>query len=416
MKTTTLLWTPAVAEATGGSPATAPAAGNLSVEALAKRLNTSSPATNGKATPEKQSTGKPADQPQETSAETETEEPATTEATAATEETTENPETAEAAAEDTAEPTETEEATDTTEPSSRTEAVQAALDAVKEFGGDPSKINKKLLGRIHDVVDQRDTERNARLAAEEQVRELSGRLEQAGKPGGAPALNPAPFHPEVAKLDQQIAASQQVLNWAEATLDDAQAQGVNEVEVSDGKGGTVKYTLAQVRQFKASANSNLTQLNARKETRVARLQEEHVTQVKAAQKEANTRYAWTKNEKSPEFQEAVSILREVPEITLRATWPLDVADMVAGRMARLNGSKTVKPAEALGKPLAGKPKGGTKPPPVVTAPGAAAPRVEAGQKEVQEAEKRFKQTGRVADYEKLVAARGRARQAARTKN
>lgn len=408
MKSNTLFRSPAAAE--GSAPKAAEAAapgGNLSTADLAKRLRPN-PAASPTAKPEGAQQAAPEGEAAPNEGTPEVTPPAAGAEGAATAE-------GEPAAPEGEQPEGVGEATETPEQAEpaegdpnaeqhaeRAQLVTDIIEAIKAVGGDPKLVNKKLVTRIHSIADQRDTERNERLRLAEQNQQLAEQLKQAAQTPGVPQMNGATFHPDIAKLDANINAAQQVIEWAESNPDGA--------EVPDGKGGTLSYDAAQVRQFKAKATADMARLSASRESKAQQIQQDYNAKRSEAVKTAQARFPWTKQQNSPEYQEVVSLIRDVPELQLRPDWPLLTAYMVEGRKAIEAKGKT--PMKTVGAPLTGKPPGSRVPPAVVAAPASGAPKVDAAQAEVKRLEKEFKDSGGKQEvYAKLLAARTRAKAA-----
>lgn len=96
---------------------------------------------------------------------------------------------------------------------------------VAEAGGDPGLLNQKIVKRFDALTALRYDAETRAEKAEQAAAEASARLEEATKAGPPTALNPAPFHPEIAQLDTQLADANGVLNWADDAMDAAKEAG-----------------------------------------------------------------------------------------------------------------------------------------------------------------------------------------------
>jgi hypothetical protein len=288
---------------------------------------------------------------------------------------------------------------------------------------DTPKAIKELTKRLHSVVDQRDSERQARLAIERQVAErTAANADSTQAPAAQQASNGS--HPALAAIDSQIQQTLSSLELADRHMEAVQAAQASGAEVPqhltlangqlwmDRAGKPVVVTPEQIRSYARQYQMQLSQLNARRETTLSSLHQ----QARAAEQEslrtAQQAYPWLGNRTAPEYQEAVALLRQRPGLRNDPQWPVIVGDYIAGKRAR---------EAAMRKPLLtpqaapmAKPRSNAAPPAVVTQPASvpASARPGTEQKAINEARERYHKTGSVRDRAALNALERRQRSAA----
>lgn len=214
------------------------------------------------------------------------------------------------------------------------------LDEVLASGDQPKAI-KALQKRLHSLVDQRDTERNARLEAERRLADRSQATEQT-----APTQDGLNGHPAVATIDQQIDQTLSTLELVERHLEavsQARAEGVdvpqfitlaNGQQWVDGQGRPVAVTPERAKQWLRQYENQLSQLNARRETTLVNLQQSLQATVQKNLTDAVRHYPWMKDKASAEYAEATTLLNQRPGLRMDPQWPLIVGDYIAGKRLR----------------------------------------------------------------------------------
>lgn len=286
------------------------------------------------------------------------------------------------------------------------EAAAAAGDAGEgEDDGQPpdrqAKVNAKMQKRIDRLTAQREELRaqNAELAERfgrenEELRQRLARYETA-RPQNDPVERAVAKSREVGEIDGQIEAYERFVDWA----GDNPEGGIWE---EDGKQHNLDGQ--SVKSLRSTAERELRRLAARRESRLESMRSQFQAKRDAAHAEAVRLYPWLSNKQSPEFQEALAILRERPELLQLPDVELRVGREVTGLRLEREALKKAKTAPKA-KPAAA-------PTPVVTTPSAAAPRQGSRPtNEVRAAEESYQQSGRVSDLSKLLAQRKLARQA-----
>jgi hypothetical protein len=272
---------------------------------------------------------------------------------------------------------------------------------------------KKLLKRIHKLVDQRDQERNerlalqARLAAVEQGRNgpsdaeaMEGRGQRTEDRGQQPQQQAGGDWvdrvPQVAKLNERLASLNEMVAWCRKNPDGG--------EVPDGKGGMVEIdaeTAARARENAEAERAELTAERAALRTQFRQRAEQDRQQFDAV---AKTEYPWTADESSPEFKEASVIFRVMPQLRDLPSARLAMADWYAGKKAR-----EAKAAAQQGKGKATvpatKPKPAAEPTPVGTGGSGKGGGARRGGDEVEVLAKKQRSSGRVSDLARVFAAK-----------
>lgn len=252
-----------------------------------------------------------------------------------------------------------------------------------------------LEARIPKLVDQRDTERNARLQAEERARQLEARLKDAPKAATSPAHAADPYdaHPDIAPLTEKLTQLDHNLDW----LYENPEGGI----VDQGNGQTLELTAEQVRKLRADAEKQRTNLAAQKAAKVERLRTTDEATTSQAFTQAETFYPWLKDDKSTEAQVAAVLEEKLPELKRRPEWPLLLADLASAATARLKArSAPAKPAASLTR------KPASTPAPVGAPNGhGGGPAKPSGQVKVQQSEENFAKRKDLSSLNELRKAR-----------
>ncbi|MBK8001722.1 MAG: hypothetical protein IPK15_24215 [Verrucomicrobia bacterium] len=278
-------------------------------------------------------------------------------------------------------------------------------------GGDEAEKAKRgekplrdLQKRVGKLTEQRDA---AREEVQEMRRELADLREQIQTAKPAPAAT----HPgdggfatdrTVKEIDETLGGVEAFLSWADENPDGG--------TFSDGA-KTYELTADEVKAYRRRCDREARTLSAKREARLETLRNDFDAKRQAAHAEAVRLYPWIEQKTSAEFQEALAVIRENPDVLKRPDFELVVARQVAGtRLEREALKKLAKPAAG-----AAKPRGGTTPPLVVTHSPSAAPRSSAPKAaEASAAEKQFVEAGKISgnDLSKLLAQRRQARREA----
>jgi len=270
----------------------------------------------------------------------------------------------------------------------------AAAIAEAKAGGNKGAAD--LLKRVHKLVDARDTERNGRLAAQQELETTRAELEQAksapAKPGGPVSADPVQGHPEVARLNQEIAAVDAYLEFADANPEGG--------ELPDGKGGKEFFDAAKIRNIRRNSEKLRQDLVAERATTAGAVKQAHAAAYQQFHGAALKLYPWIANPKSPESIDMQRMLGALPQLKTFPDHEVVLGDYIRGKQARLAAEKTAAtaPRRVVAK----------VPAKVVTAAPASAPRAKEGD-EVERAQKQFEKTGRGTDLAKSFAASRNAR-------
>jgi hypothetical protein len=202
---------------------------------------------------------------------------------------------------------------------------------------------------------------------------------------------------EILDIDGQVARFDQFAAWAE----DNPSGGT--WQEKDGK--SYELSAEDVRAYRLEAQRTARRLESRREARMESLRNEFKTAREKSYAQAVKLYPWIEQKSSPEFQEAVALLRANPELMRKPDFELVVARMVVGE--RLEREALKKTKLTNGKPT--RPPASTTPPPVVTQSPSAAPKADPGRQRTAAAEQAFQQSGRVSDLALVLAQRKAAR-------
>lgn len=254
-----------------------------------------------------------------------------------------------------------------------------------------------LQKRIPKLVDQRDTERNGRLSAEQRVTELETELETA-KTAETQDARPETrtAHPAVAKLNQSLGEVDGFIRLFKANPDG--------VEISDGEGGKVMLTPEEVSEHLDKLKDRRTELLAERKVTEQTVAENFRVEHSKFNTIAERVYPWMAKTDAPEQGRMKKILELVPELKRLPDYKLIVGHYVRGEAA------AVAELKAKGqKPVTRKAPAPTEPTKVATETpsGKAGPadEVSKAKKAVKDAEDQFKKSGKAADMTKLESAK-----------
>lgn len=269
------------------------------------------------------------------------------------------------------------------------------VEAIAELKGAGEQGKAKLLKRVHVVVDQRDTERMGRLAAERDNETLRAQVEQlaAGRQpeGAAVSEDPVANHPEVQKVAQSLATLDAYLDWAEQNPDGG--------EMADGKGGKTFIDAATVAKIKRNGERGRTELLVLKQSAESNVRQQHADASRQFHGQAVKLYPWLADTKSEQYAHMNKMFEALPGLK---SFP--DRELVIGRYMR--GLELERVATAAGNGN-GKAKRLVKiPARVVAELGELAPLSEENGDGAKE-QKQFEKTGRVKDLASSFAAKRR---------
>lgn len=231
---------------------------------------------------------------------------------------------------------------------------QEILDAIREAGVEPTQAAAvaKMAKRIKTLVDDRDRERNRRLE-----------LERAGQPNETqePEANRQQAEPPVNDAVQRIEAEIGKMRAALKTI----AQNPDGYEVKDNDGNVVQ-TLSpeQLNEIRLDAESKLAELNAEKRIVQRELQQKLESEREAATSLAVREYPWVNNKQAPEYQLAITELRQLGPVAAELRKSPAFA-LIVGRYIRGLQAEQAAAAQAAVRPAQGRPAQSRVPPAVV---------------------------------------------------
>lgn len=299
-------------------------------------------------------------------------------------------------------PSDETETTQTTEDTPAQSALPAELaDAIEIAKGDGKQGLAKVLVRLHKLVDQRDTERNARLASDERIAALELQVKEAKETAAAPnapsALN-GDRHPAVQEVAAQLDNVDHWLNWCFDNPDGG--------EIPDGKGGKINLDAAGVRTAQRGLDRQRSELVARKVNVEASVKEAFTSAYTTQHAVAQKTYPELFVKDSPDAKIAAEFLRVMPQLKQFPDYEVVIGRYLRGMKLELAQTKaatnggTKKPAPPREPtPVSTEAPGGTR---------SAERGASSGDKEVKEAEERYRKSGRTADLARLNAAKMRA--------
>jgi hypothetical protein len=275
-----------------------------------------------------------------------------------------------------------------------------AIEIAKAQDGGKGKAD--LLKRVAKVVDQRDTERNARLQAEEQNAQLRMELQQARENKPA-AQVPAGMHPEVAKVSQELATVDHWLGWCEEQLPRLQSGEIETVEAPDGKGGKLEVGLKDLAKTKRDLENMRQEVVARKVQAEQAVKAAFDAAYKQSHAAALTAFPQLKDPNSDFARRAQQFINAVPGLK-----QFPDHELVTGAFFQwLDQQEKPKPAV----PLIRKAAPSREPTRVsTTPPGSGADPTPEGEKKVKASTQQFQKSGSTRDLARTLTA---SRQASR---
>jgi hypothetical protein len=265
------------------------------------------------------------------------------------------------------------------------------------------KSQAKIVRRIHELADQRDRERNARLEAERQRDQALEQAAQAGRVPPQPLIpsqDPLNNSPEVKEITTALNQAERVISWAEENPDGGEVNGQ-------------AYSAEEIAQLKSHAERNRTELLAERAAVRSQLRSKLAEAEATFRHQAATIYPWMARPDALESKEVAAILQQLPQVKAFPNWPLVLGDYIAGRKAR----EAAMAARAAGKGQPGpspslrttKVPPAREPTPVVARSGATPTRTNGADREVEQAQKELESTGDVRALGRLFTAKRKAR-------
>lgn len=307
---------------------------------------------------------------------------------------------------DTAEPEAPESPPEPVEPPPADPVSSALAAELKPLVDDLKKAGAKgaleiLQKRIPKLVDQRDTERNARLAADEKVRALETEVAELRQQNAATTTATAAAttgqHPDVVAVVQKIA---NVDHWLTQLR-----QNPGGLEVPDGRGGKVELDADAVVEAIEKLREQRQELVAEKVAVQNRVNEAFKADYAMAHAAAEKRYPELFKADSPEAKLREQLLKALPGLKQFADYELIVGRYINGYKLEMAHTKTSTAAPRKVAPAREPALVPTEP------PGAKAAPVNGRSKEIQEAEAAFRKSGKTSDLARWNAAKVRAQRA-----
>lgn len=286
-------------------------------------------------------------------------------------------------------------------PASVSDAVLAKLNAeldplIKELTKAGAKGALQILQkRIPKLTDQRDTERNARLAAEARLSELEGELTAAREAKPETQRASSAVHPEVAKVATAIGQVDGFIKLLKGM-----PQGG---EMDDGDGGKVTLTADEVSEHLDRLRDKRTELVAEKKVAERTAQTAHQETFQRIRSAASKVYPWLTQPEAPEQARMKKILEAIPGLKDLADHELIVARYFRGMKAEQDDLAKAKAPGPKKAPASNEPtKVNTATPSGKAGP---ADEVAKAKQAVANAEKAFKTSGKKEDLQRLESAK-----------
>ena len=281
--------------------------------------------------------------------------------------------------------------------------VAEAMEIAKAQDGGKGKAD--LLKRVYKLVDQRDTERNARLAAEEALAKTSADLEAARK-GEAVPIQSNDVHPAVAAVQSELRNVDHWLGNLRRALPELRAGRLETLDVPDGKGGVAKLNQETVEAMVDELGNSRVELVARKVQTESQVKAAFEQMHRAVHAEAVQRYPWLTKPDSPEKVRMQALLKAMPQIKQFPDYELVVGDYLRGEALRLAENKARANGAAPRKSAAARDPARVA---IESSPSGTSEKSRNG--ESAEAEQQFEKTGRTSDLAKSFSAKRAASRA-----
>lgn len=250
-----------------------------------------------------------------------------------------------------------------------------------------------LQKRIPKLVDQRDTERQGRLTAEQRNTELETQLAEAQQAPSEPRRS-SPGHPAVAALNDQLAAVDGFIARFKANPDGLTMQ--------DGD-STVELTAAEVSDHLDQLKDRRTELLAERKVTEQNVKSAHAQAYQQIHAKAVVTYPWLAKADAPEQARMKQILKAIPGLQDLPDHELIVARYFRGMAAEQAAAAAPKKPATTPKPPSREPTAVNTDSPGSKA-GPATAKTKA-QQAVEQAEAQFKKTGKKEDLQKVESAK-----------
>ena len=283
--------------------------------------------------------------------------------------------------------------TESTEATS--EAPEGQAEGDDEEDAKQPKALRKLQDRVGKVTEQRNEAREELARLQARVAELETQNPKNQK-AEAREEHPADGMSDrsVQEIDTTLTGVESFLSWA--------AENPDGGTFTEG-GKTYELGADDVRTYRLKSETERIRLMTRRESRLESMRQDFDARRQQNHAEALRLYPWIEQKASAEFQEAIAIIRENPDVLKRPDFELVIARQVVGqRLER----EALKKAKASGMT---RPKGSSTPTPVVTHAGTSIPRASARAEAATAVEGQFRKTGKISDLSKLFAQRRAAR-------
>lgn len=216
---------------------------------------------------------------------------------------------------------------------------------------DAKEPPQKLAKRLNKLVGALKEKESALASLQAKVAELEAKATapaKAAAPAPVPSADPVGWRPEIQQLDASIREAQQALTWANANQD-----GVT--ETVDGQ--EREFTPETVRKIRDGAMQELARLNARRELTAQKLTEAHQTARQQAVDTVLNAYPWAKDPESAPMKAWADLAQQIPPHVQQVLNSLPdgallAADLVAGRLARLNAAAPKPASKPAPRPTA----------------------------------------------------------------
>ncbi len=299
------------------------------------------------------------------------------------------------------------------EPEPEGQPVKAALppelaEAIEIAKTQGQKGVADLLKRVHKVVDARDTERNARLQAEEQNKNLRLELQQARTNQPQAAVNTTGEHPAVVAVKQELANVDHWMGWCEENLPKLQSGELESVELPDPEnpGKKLKADAKDVAKTLRDLQNIRQEIVAKKVDTEGKVRSAYEAAHKVAHTTALTIFPEFKNPDSDWSKRKEQVLRAMPGMKQFPDHELMIGHFFRG-LELHEKSKKEAPAGPKKVPAAREPAR------VVTdPPGSGAEPAPDGEKKAKASTQQFQKSGSTRDLARALTAK---RQASRTK-
>lgn len=221
-------------------------------------------------------------------------------------------------------------------------------DPTPEAGSESAQKLAKRYNKLVGVVKTKDAELASLQAKVAELEAKATAPAKAAAPAPVPSADPVGWRPEIQQLDASIREAQQALSWANANQD-----GVT--ETVDGQ--EREFTPETVRKIRDGAMQEVARLTARRELTAQKLTEAHQTARQQAVDTVLNAYPWAKDPESAPMKAWADLAQQIPPHVQQVLNGLPdgallAADLVAGRLARLNAAAPKPASKPAPRPTA----------------------------------------------------------------